>query len=215
MRREVINIIKTNFVVMSTPVLYELKITVELPKGDVVEDEAYKMAYLIENVGKVDFPAGGSLICTLNYPLWDSSYVVNHKWNGLMDAIPIDVTIRMEPYAINAVAGPNAFVFHQIIPVRKSTLKVYNHANDEISGGAFISYLRVKTVEEVNSSRNLKYALFSLIILIFLQGFDWFLQLWLNNKICIQNLTTLGLVEVVILTIILAFLNSKYTLLKR
>ena len=184
---------------------YELQISVDLPESDVLEDGRYSVTYNIKNIGSIDFPAGGEFLCHLYYPLWDSRFRVNHGWPNI-GGIPIGETLPLTPYDIKGVAGPNAFVFMQLSNnAAIHPIKLVKDNGDYLSAGDFFGYLRVKTREEHNSERNLrvaaralKYTLYSTIILIGMGVFDWFLQLWLSNVWCIQNLIMITMVLVIL-----------------
>jgi len=179
---------------MSQPT-YELQVSISLPEGDVIEDDGYSVTYNIENIGSIDFPAGGNFLCRLYYPLWDPTFGVRHEWHGIR-GIPSGETLPLPPYDIKSVAGPNAFVFLELSHSAVShPIELVKENGDELYSGEFIGYLRVKTREEHNSERNLKiaasalkYTLYSTIILIGMGFTDWFLQLWLREIWCIQNL---------------------------
>ena len=88
---------------------YELQVSISLPVGDVIEDDGYSVTYNITNIGVIDFPAGGSFLCRLYYPLWDRTFFIRHEWRGI-GGISIGETLPLPPYDIKGVAGPNAFV---------------------------------------------------------------------------------------------------------
>jgi len=172
---------------------HKLQCVVKLPENVIVEDNEYEIIYSLTNVSEIDFP-GGLFECHLKYPTWEITFAVQHKWAGI-GVIKSGDTLELKPKKIKAVAGPNVFIFKELDTVEPTQKFILVNENGyEIKGGWFIGDLRVRSIEEKNTERSLRITVYSLIILIGAQIFDWAFQKWIANLICIQNLTIFGII---------------------
>ena len=191
--------------------LYKLQIEVELSELNLQEDDEYEITYHITNIGSTNFPSGGTFDSRLRYPHWEESFAVLHIWKNMLDKIDVGETLILKPKKIKAVAGPNAIIFYELYPSGPSAnVKVFGMNKNELGRGTFIEYYRVKTKEEINSERNLKIATSSVIILIFIQIFDWVVQLRIIEIWGNQDLILSALYLVLFCVILLSQINLRY-----
>lgn len=177
-------------------------------QGKKREDEVYEVKYFIKNLSEVDFP-GGTFTCHLKIPTLGELTFVNHEWRNI-GLIKAGDTISLKPKPIRAIAGPNMFIFVELTPFDSTNKFISVDANgDKLSGGWFMHYLRVRSIEEIISADSLRITAYSLIILIGAQLFDWVLQLWIADIFCSQILTYSGIAFLIVLIIFLFHVRER------
>jgi len=185
-----------------------LRCVIELPKKKIVEDSKYPVRYLFENLSEVDFP-GGLFFCHLKRAVLGDHHSVKNEWRNI-GPIPAGGNKSLSPKDIDAISGPNIFVFIKFEPQDLVNAFIMVGADGkELKSGDYMGYLRVRSIEEISSMNNLRIASYSLIILIGAQIFDWFFNLWINSNINYENLQFSGIVIFTILGLVLYLIHAR------
>lgn len=184
---------------MAQDARFTLKIKVEHPRR-VYEGDSFRVRYVLKNIGQEIFP-GGAIDLRLSYMEY-SGFSVIHYWP--LESISINEEKILEPEAIRAVAGINAFIFLRCVSIGNvQNVLVVGINGRPLTSGSLYGMLTVKSDEERRSIRNMKITAISLFVLVIFQIFDWAYQTWLNDKTCIQNViyVAFGLIPILLIAV--------------